>query len=114
MTVEEKLGKTTEELKQHIDNKYGEQLAFIRSNGFTPIGVSVMMFEDTFVFETIEEARQAGNACEVENHTDDRIEAWWYGREEVPGIIDDYEKSFKKRPMVFWIDNDNHITGISE
>jgi hypothetical protein len=114
MTPEERLGKTTEELKQHVDNKYGEQLTFIRSKGFNPIGVSVMMFEDTFVFETIEEAKQAGKVCEGASLPNDRLAGWWYGKEEIPGTIDDYEKSFKKRPMVFWIDNDNHITGISE
>lgn len=114
MTVEEKFGKTTEELKAHIDKEYGWQLKYLRSKGYNPIGVSRMLCEDTFVFETEEETAKACQECDGAKVGRKRLDGWWYNKEYGIRTIDEYEERFGWRPPIFWIDSNNHITGISE
>ena len=62
----------------------------ITQHGFHLIAVCQMYFEDTFVFETDEEATRAFEYFE-QNATDNRIVGWWYGREEFLETVKQYE-----------------------
>lgn len=64
----------------------------LRLHGFNPIMFTELMMEDTFVFETEEEARRAYNTFERRENCDDmdndyigKFDGWWYG-------IDDFNK----------------------
>lgn len=49
-----------------------ELLQEIIAKGFKPIGITVMVCEETFIFETEKEANEAHEAM-------DTNEGWWYG-----------------------------------
>lgn len=47
-------------------------LEIIRANGFNPIAITIMICEETFVFETEAEAHAASESVKTN-------EGWWYG-----------------------------------
>lgn len=61
--------------KQEI---FQEEIDILREHGFNPIGVTVMACEDTFIFETPEEATAAYELLEVEKNL---VIGWFYGKE---------------------------------
>ena len=79
-------------------SSFEESLEIIRSAGFKPIAVTQMMFEDTFVFETDEEATKAYTLLEIGGE----VCGWWYGREEFLEEVRDYEKGGVK-VLIYWL-----------
>ncbi len=62
--------------------------------GYTPVAYSVMMMEDTFYFETVEEAKKAAEYFENGEFATREYVGWWYGIEELEGNIEYYHKEF--------------------
>lgn len=69
---------------------FQEDLEVIREEGFNPIAVTQMYFEETFVFETPEEANRAFQKLEANGNS--RVIGWWYGKEDFLHEVDIYEK----------------------
>lgn len=65
----------------------------LKENGFNPIAVSQMYFEDTFVFETEEEAKKAFQQFEIDENEKwiGDISGWWYGKEDFIKTVKEYE-----------------------
>lgn len=65
----------------------------LKENGFNPIAVSQMYFEDTFVFETEEEAKKAYQQFETDENEKwiGDISGWWYGKEDFIKTVKEYE-----------------------
>ena len=68
-----------------FDIKESRRILRLRLNGFNPIMFTSLMFEDTWVFETDEEAKRAFYTFEQDKNTGeylDKFDGWWYGIEE--------------------------------
>jgi len=63
-------------------NQAKENLEKLYNAGYNPIAYSVMICEDTFVFETNEEAEKAFAQFETNGTRGNIIQGWWYGKEE--------------------------------
>jgi hypothetical protein len=65
----------------------------LKENGFNPIAVSQMYFEDTFVFETEKEAKKAYQQFETDENEKwiGDISGWWYGKEDFIKTVKEYE-----------------------
>lgn len=65
----------------------------LKANGYNPIAVSQMYFEDTFVFETNEEATKAYRQFERDEKEKwiGEIVGWWHGREDFKKTVKEYE-----------------------
>lgn len=72
--------------------------------GFNPIAVTQMYMEDTFVFETEDEATRAHEYFEVNNtgNLPIRISGWWYGRDYFMQTLKEYESKFDTA-LVYWL-----------
>lgn len=91
-----------------MQNTYGtdqsELLKEIQAAGFNPIAITVMICEETFVFETEAEAIAAHKAM-------DTNEGWWYGLDgKYPWkktwedyVRDHYEGDETKASKVYWL-----------
>ena len=83
----------------------------LRKAGFNPVGIGMMGLEDTFIFETDEEATRANHQFErAENgRWIGEIEGWWYGREEAVKILAEYNEMYDENdtyPTSFiWLDS---------
>lgn len=86
-------------------NDYGtlssELLDDVRKAGFKPIGITVMMCEETFIFKGKKEANDAADMF--------MPEGWWYdfnsyieAREQY--VKENYGGSEESAPMVYWLD----------
>ncbi len=85
--------------------KFYFDLEILKSAGYKPIAVTTMMCENTFVFETQDEANRA--FLQFEKHPQGEcISGWWYGREDFSKALDDYKKEFTLplgyEPHVIW------------
>jgi hypothetical protein len=92
------LDKEYEESEDWFDRRLRQVLPDIKrmkSEGFNPIGYSVMFIEDTFYFKTKEEALRAYQYFEVERRG---IAGWWYGIEEKDQNAKDYLESTDSEP----------------
>lgn len=74
-------------------------LKLIKEQGFNPIGITTMMCEETFIFETAEECAKAHQTCQVDNNIAD---GWWYGKADFEKALVDYENQFGKI-TVYWL-----------
>ena len=65
----------------------------LKANGYNPIAVSQMYFEDTFVFETKEEATMAYRQFERDEEEKwiGEIVGWWYSKEDFEKTVKEYE-----------------------
>lgn len=88
--------------------EFKPQLDIIRKKGFKPIGVTQMICEDTFIFETTEEAKKAYETFEQKGDKwIGKVVGWWYGKEDFKLAEKDYlEKmdngeDFKLR--IYWL-----------
>ncbi len=75
-------------------------IEILRSFGYKPIAVTSMLFEDTFVFETVEEATKAYNQFEV-NDSKYKISAWWYGKDDFLKEVEKYESELGVKVLVY-------------
>lgn len=82
--------------------KYLDLLLF---KGYKPIAVSQIYMEDTYVFETAEEAKQAYNEFErsIEGKWIGEIMGWWYGKETFLEAVKDYEEEYKEELSIYWL-----------
>ena len=73
------------DFKNDIDN--------LKANGYKLIAVSQMYFEDTFVFETEDEAIKAYHQFERDEKNEwiGEIVGWWYGRKDFEKKVKEYE-----------------------
>lgn len=80
------------------------ELEIIRENGFNPIAVTQMYFEDTYVFETGQEAKKAYEMLEEDESLEYRCFGWWYGKEEFLKEVLDYEsKEGASKVLIYWL-----------
>jgi len=111
---------TEEQLQQMAEEnkKYGTRdsssLTLLRSAGFNPIAITIMMCEETFVFETDEEAKKAHEEFEKNKIHGVNIQGWWYGRNYFNETILEYRNLMydgKKEdtPPIFWL-HENVVT----
>ena len=68
---------------------FKEQIQIIKDNGFNPIGVSQVYFEDSFIFNTAKEAKLAYNLLEQDKFL---VTGWWYSKKQFEKIVNIYEK----------------------
>ena len=76
---------------------FEDMLIIIREQGFKPIAVTQMELEDTFVFETDEEADRAYNRLEgplgyKPEGLEHKVVGWWFGKESFLKSVENYEK----------------------
>lgn len=81
---------------------FQDDLEVIRQAGFKPIAVTQMYFEDTFVFETEEEANQAFTVLETSQN---KVCGWWHGREDFLKSVKGYEEDagYKVSVLIHWL-----------
>lgn len=74
-------------LMYKLEIRRSRHILRLRLHGFKPIMFTELMMEDTFVFETEEEARRAYNKFEMDENCEyiGKFDGWWYG-------IDDFNK----------------------
>jgi hypothetical protein len=86
---------------------FQESIDILRKYGYKPIAVTQMQFEDTFVFETPEEALHAYNKFEKNPDMDsnDRLAGWWYGRTDFIQAVHEYENDehTTSKVLIHWI-----------
>jgi hypothetical protein len=89
--------------KRSLDT-FQEQIEIVKNAGFNPIAVTQLYFEDTFVFETADEANRAYKA--LEDCEDTKVVGWWYGKEDFEKTVAEYEakSSGEWKVLVYWID----------
>jgi len=97
---------TTEE--GYIDHStYGKSnspsIATLKQFGFNPIAITTMLFEETFVFETEEEALRAHDEFEHHPKHGIVIQGWWYDRIGFQKALEDYGLKFKTIHAIYWI-----------
>ena len=79
---------------------FQEEIDIIKTAGFNPIGVSQLICETTFIFETEAEALEAYEVLEKTNHS---IMAWWYSKEQFLFYIEEYGADFGTKVLVYWL-----------
>jgi hypothetical protein len=87
--------------KRHAEGfRYGTKKSYslkvLKEHGYNPIGICVIMCEETFVFETSEEAQKAYDEMELEKKL---IDGFFYGKV-------DFEKEVKglpDTPKIDWL-----------
>lgn len=89
-------------LKETAENAF----KLLREKGYNPIGFSQMMFEDTFIFETEEEATKAFEEFEL-NQDSPILCGWWYEKNEYLKQREIVEKDFWEI-LCLW-DKDNKL-----
>lgn len=91
--------------KGHIWNTpTSYSIAQLIERGFNPIGITTMLCEETFIFETEDEMKQAHQQCQVEEGV---VDGWWYSRTEFYKARKEYVEKFyngkeSDAPHVFW------------
>jgi hypothetical protein len=81
---------------------FQEELEIIRDAGFKPIAVSQMFLEDTFVFETDEEAMKAYK--QLEDCENPKLAGWWYGKKDFEKSRKEHESILGVKVLVYWLD----------
>ena len=93
-------------MKYNHDKKikdFQEQIDIIKQAGFNPIAVSQMYFEDTFVFETKEEASKAYKL--LDNTINSKVIGWWYSKKDFLNEVKEYETENNgySKVLVHWL-----------
>ena len=81
-------------------SSFKESLILIKSYGFNPIGVSQMYCEDTFIFETQEEANSAYQKLEKELGL---LQGWFYSKEEFEKQKLEYETQLNCKVLTYYL-----------
>lgn len=85
---------------------FKEDIDKLKSKGFNPIAVTQMYLEDTYVFETNEEATKAYHLFERDENNDwiGEMFGWWYGREEFMKTVEEYENNDDNlKVLIHWL-----------
>lgn len=85
-----------------IDPRYIKQIELLKAAGYKPIAVATLMSEETFCFETEEEASNAFKQFEAD-HTPSLIQGWWYGKEYFLSTVKEYEERNKYEVLITWL-----------
>jgi hypothetical protein len=97
----------SEEYEKYLtewNKNYGTDKSFLLKDicnaGFKPIGITIMICEETFIFETMEECENAAKMF--------LPEGWWYDIESFKKARTEYVKTFyeddvTKAPKVYWL-----------
>lgn len=90
-----------------IERKRFEKMDFepMRKAGFNPIAYSVMICEDTFYFNTKEEAKNAYEYFEGGKNATHEYEGWFYSIDEVESNNEFYRKEINVDyvPEIFYL-----------
>jgi hypothetical protein len=97
----------TETEENFYNTDKSNSLKIIREAGFNPIGITVMICEETFIFNTDEEAIKAHEYFE-KNPVKDVIQGWWYGLVDFElarqkYVLDMYEGIESDAPTIYWL-----------
>lgn len=89
-------------------SSFKEVLDILKKYGYNPIAVAQMYFEDTFVFETSKEAKEAFDIFENRETRivpdEDCVVGWWYGKESFLKTVAEYEsKEGAYKVRTFWL-----------
>ena len=96
----------TDEKLDDIHQKYGTPDSYllkeVRAAGFKPIGITVVMCEETFIFKNELEAKEAAKQF--------LPEGWWYGFGAWEDTHLEYVKKFygsikENAPTIYWLDS---------
>lgn len=79
------------------------EIDLLRMAGFDPIGFCKMTCEDTFIFESKEDAFQAFNFFEKNPQTKVIIQGWWYGKAQFLEALSEYETENGYKVQVTWL-----------
>jgi hypothetical protein len=81
---------------------FKEDIKTIKKNGFKPIGVAQIYFEDTFIFETQEEAERAYNTLDKDSSL---VVGYWYGKCDFFDEVINYEKDGEtnSKVKIIWL-----------
>lgn len=77
---------------------FEESINVLRKHGFNPIAASQLFMEDTFVFESKEEATKAYNLLEIEKKV---LKGWFYSKSAFEKEVVSYEDDFECKVLVY-------------
>lgn len=76
-------------------------LETIRLNGFNPIAITQMMLEETFVFNTLQEANQAFEKLEKELNL---VSGFWFSMVDFEIAYNEYITDMNYSPKIYYLD----------
>lgn len=84
---------------------YKNNIDILKRHGFNCIGVSQMYLEDTYIFETKEEATKAYRQFERDENENwiGKIAGWWYSKEDFDSTVIEYEKEMNTKVLIYWL-----------
>lgn len=91
------------ENNHHYGTPKSTNIKILKDHGFNPIAITIIMCEETFVFETEEEAIRAHNEFENNPKHNIVIQGWWYNRESFKKAVQDYIKKTEYIPKIYWL-----------
>lgn len=82
-------------------DSFSESIKKLRENGHNPIAVTQMYCEETFIFETDEEAK---TALLLFNDSEGKcFYGWWHGREDFMKVVEEYEFVYPDKILIYWL-----------
>lgn len=84
-----------------------QALKILMDAGYNPIAITIMICEETFIFETEEEAIEAHKVFEMDPNPS-IIQGFWYGEEKFHEawkdyINEGYKDNESEAPKVYWL-----------
>ena len=79
---------------------FKDYIEVIKAAGFNPIAVTQYYLEDTFIFNTDEEANNAYALLEKEKGLK---AGWWYPIEEFEKLVEEYERENECKVLIHWL-----------
>lgn len=81
-------------------------LKAIQAAGFKPIAITIMLVEETFVFQTEQESIDAFN--HFKHHPEFSNEGWWYSNKQFVKAWNKYKREFygnieDKMPKIYYL-----------
>jgi hypothetical protein len=95
-------------MNKYVTKKRFENLDLtaMKNAGFNLIAYSVMMCEDTFYFETENEAEKAFQYFEGGPNATREYSGWWYCVDDIEKNIKDYKKEIGYKPEIIYFKNE--------
>ncbi|GJQ44113.1 MAG: hypothetical protein JETCAE03_36110 [Ignavibacteriaceae bacterium] len=88
-----------EEYKRKVEISGKKFKEFFTKHGYNLIGFCEFCFENTFIFETAEEAAKAHQEFEKKNNT---LVGWWYGKEDFQRSLDHFQQNYWEIPVIWF------------
>mgnify|MGYP000992158016 CR=1 FL=1 len=89
--------------KMKLSDEVKDDIQALKDAGFKPIAISKFICENTFIFETEEEAKKAHDEFEKRKIHPRVIQGWWYGREELKESLRNYKEKMGYTNDVYWL-----------